>query len=150
MTRWVWFVLRAGARVGIIAGTIVGLIAGFGGSLLTSSLADNATLAATIFLLLMILLPVVFYVSLLGNPSPAKQVQVRAAIAWLPAILLGVVVFMMPIVIVPLVLNKGVTFENSSDWYAQVYDTLGIGRVLLVAVVSAVGFVLAARIAPTA
>ncbi len=142
MSPFLWSIIRSGARIGIISGALVGLIAGFAGSLLTSSLSDNVALAANVFLLLAISLPLVFYVSLVNNPITDNQTQVRAAVTWLPAVLLSVVVFMMPVVMIPFVLNKGVTFENSSNWYAQVFDGLGLVRVLLVAVISALGFAL--------
>src|SRR5215208_4768429 len=113
--RWLWAALRSGARVGILAGAIVGLIAGLGGSLFTGSLLALAGLVPTVFLLLALLLPLMFYVSLLNTPIPAQQTQVLAAIEWLPAFLLSVVAFMMPVVMAPLLLGKGITFENSAD-----------------------------------
>ena len=111
MTGWLVAALRSGAQAGINAGAVVGLVAGLGGSLLTSSLPALAAMAGNIFLFLLGLLPLVFYLSLLSNPILASQAQVRALIAWLPAFLLSVVVFMMPVVLVPLVFGKGVTFE---------------------------------------
>jgi len=142
--RWLWTALRSGARVGVLTGAIVGLIAGVGGSLFTGSLLALATLAATVFLFLAVLLPLMFYVSLLNNPTPNQQSQALAAVAWLPAYLLSVVCFMMPVVMAPFILGKGVTFDNSAVWYSQVFDALGIGRLVLVAIVSALGFIVAA------
>jgi hypothetical protein len=142
--RWLWDALRAGARVGVISGVVVGLIAGVGGSLFTGSLLALAALAATVFLLLGVLLPLMFYVSLLNTPPSAQQVQAHAAVAWLSAFLLGVVSFMTPVIMVPFVLGKGVTFDNSAAWYGLVFDQLGIARIILVGVVSALGFALAA------
>ena len=147
MLGWLWAALRSGARVGVPAGAIVGLIAGVGGSLFTGSLLSLASLAATVFLLLALLLPLMFYVSLVNNSATAQQAQALAAVAWLPAYLLGVVAFMMPVVMAPFIFGKGVTFDNSAEWYSQVFDALGIGRLVLVAIVSALGFVVAAAIA---
>src|ERR1700709_269446 len=107
--RWLWVALRRGASVGILAGAIVGLIAGVGGSLFTGSLLALAGLGATVFLLFAVLLPLVFYVSLVNSPASAQQAQVLAAISWLPAYVFGVVAFMMPVVMAPFVLGKGVT-----------------------------------------
>jgi hypothetical protein len=143
-----WNALTAGVRVGVAAGSIAGMIAGFWGSLFTGSPADSAALAANIFLLMAIMLPALFFVYNAATLPPAHELQMRAAIAWLPALLLSIAVFMIPVVMIPLVLNRGVTFENSSNWYAQVFDALGLGRVLLVAVVSAVGFIAVARVVP--
>src|SRR3954462_2012318 len=122
--RWLWNVMRQGARVGVLAGAVVGLIAGVGGSLLTGSLPALAALAGNIFLLLLLLLPLVFYVSLLNDSASAQQAQTLAAVAWLPAFLLSVVTFMTPVVMAPFLLGKGVTFGNSADWYGQVFDQL--------------------------
>ena len=144
MPGWLWIALRQGARVGVLAGAIVGLIAGVGGSLFTGSLLSLASLAATVFLLLIVFLPLMFYVSLLNNPTPNQQSQALAAVAWLPAFLLSVVAFMMPVVMAPFIFGKGVTFDNSAAWYSLVFDALGIWRLVLVAIVSALGFVVAA------
>lgn len=143
MLRWFWNAARQGARVGVLAGAIVGLIAGLGGSLSENSLPALAALVADVFLLLIVMLPLMFYVSLNNADSP-QQVQTLAAVAWLPAFLLSVIAFMMPVVMAPLLLGKGVTFENSADWYGQVFDQLVNWRIVLVAVVSALGFAAAA------
>src|SRR5262249_44026730 len=120
MWLFAWIGIRLGAAAGIRSGAIVGLIAGLGGSLLTSFLPDMASFAANAFLLLAAPLPIAFYLFFF-NSSPAgpeheslyHQRFTIALAAWLPAFFLGVVTFMVPVVVVPAVLGKGVSFSNS-------------------------------------
>ncbi len=147
MLRTVWFSIRLGLNAGISSGAIIGLIAGLGGSAFTKTLSDLASFAAGAFWLLLLALPLVYArnLSMVATMADATE-YVRARIipitmiAWLVAYLSSVVAFMIPVVIVPLVFNKGVNLNTSVSWYDQVYSRLLAGPAVLVAIGTAIGF----------
>lgn len=147
MPRWFWFSVRLGLSTGITSGAIAGLVAGLGGSVVTNTLPELATFAAGVFWLLLPGLPLVYgrNLALLGAMVNAReQVQTRIApitvIAWLPAYLSCVVAYMIPVVVVPIVLNKGVSFDTSAGWYDRVYTALLNGPVALCGIATLAGF----------
>lgn len=135
--------LRAIARfvmsVSSTSGVLVGLIAGVGGSLFTDSRAALAEFAANTFLLLLVALPVVFYIRLLREAALRALGYRLAVAAWLPIMFLAFVSFMIPVVMTPIVFGRGVTLDNSADWYREVYHQILGWRLLLVAALTLVG-----------
>ena len=156
MRHWLSLGIRLGVTAGVVSGIIVGLIAGIGGSVTTRILPDLAAFAIQAFLGLVLVLPLVYCLTFYGlqqDVLPHDRVRTDlyavTAIAWLPAFLLSVITFMIPVVIIPLVLGRGVTLENSADWYAQIYTPLRDSRVLVVAIGTLIGFALAAGLLRT-
>jgi len=150
MLAWLWLGVRLGVRVGIISGLVVGLIAAVGGSLFTNSLADLAVFSINGFWLICVISPVAYYLTFFSTPALIANrdevhhnLYIISAGAWLPAFLIGVVTFMMPVVMMPVILGWGVTVENSAGWYDQVY-TLLEGRVVMVAIADGIGYAVAA------
>jgi hypothetical protein len=146
--RWLWLGIRLGVSAGILSGLIVGLIAGLGGSLLTGSLPDVAAFAVSAFWLVLVILPLVYYLQTRVGQSDAlydHRYLVTAA-AWPPAFLMSLVSFMMPVIMSPLILGRGVTFENSANWYNQVYTPLLGGPALLVGIITLIAFAVVARL----
>jgi len=147
---WLWLGVRLGLRVGLISGLIVGLIAAVMGSLFTDSLTDLSAFSVNCFWLICIGLPLVYYLTFFSTPALIANrdevhhnLYIISAGAWLPAFLIGVVTFMMPVVMMPVILGWGVTVENSAGWYDQVY-TLLEGRVVMVAIADGIGYAVAA------
>jgi len=145
--RWIWFSVRLGISAGITSGVIIGVVAGIGGSVFTSTLSDLATFAISAFWLLLLALPLIYgrNVAVIAGTDSAKgqlgaQITTITLIAWLPAYLSAVVAFMIPVVMVPVVLNKGVTFDNAAHWYDQVYTPILNGPVLWVGAATIIGF----------
>ena len=126
---------------------LIGLIAGLGGSVFTSTLPDLATFAVGVFWLLLVGLPLVYLrnLTVVGAVADSAeyvhtQIIPITVIAWLPAYLSAVVAFMIPVVIVPFVFNKGVSFNTSASWYDQVYTRLLNGPAVLVGIATMIGF----------
>jgi hypothetical protein len=143
--------IRLGFSAGLVCGLVIGLVGGLGGSIFTSTLPDLATFAIGTFWLLLLALPLLYARNLslfetivnATNPAdPARRgwIGVVTAIAWLPAYLASVVAFMIPVVMAPFVLNKGVTFDNAAHWYDQVYTPLLNGPVIWVGIATIFGF----------
>jgi hypothetical protein len=145
--RWVWFSVRLGLSTGITGGAIVGLIAGLGGSVFTSTLPDLANFAVGAFWLVLPGLPLVYRRNLAVLEAMVNAGELFRArtspmtmIAWLLAYVSCVVAFMIPVVIVPIVLNKGVSVDTSARWYDQVYTALLAGPVVLAGIATLFGF----------
>jgi len=143
---WLWLGVRLGLRVGLISGLIVGLIAAVMGSLFTDSLTDLSAFSVNCFWLICIGLPLVYYLTFFSTPALIAlrdevhdNLYVITAGAWLPAFLISIVVFMMPVVMMPLILGWGVTVKNSGNWYDQVY-TLLEGRFGVVAIITLIEY----------
>src|SRR5919206_2161456 len=133
---WVWFSVRLGVKAGIISGVIVGLIAGLGGWAFTSTLPDLTTYAVGGFWLVLLGLPLVYGLNLAllvataGARGPVwAWIVPMTALAWLPAYGSCFVSFMIPVLVVPIVANRGVNFDTSAQWYDQVETALLNGPV---------------------
>ena len=148
MGLWLGIGVRLGLRVGILGGVIAGLVAGLGGILFIGTLPDLLVFATDVFWILVLLLPVVYWLTLLAlmATSDATRTGIRThsyrltAISWLPAYLACVVAFMIPVVIVPVVFNRGVTLNTAAHWYDQVFTQLSGGPVLWVGLATLIGF----------
>jgi hypothetical protein len=151
MAAWLWLGVRLGIPVGIVSGFGVGLITAVGGGLFTSTLPDLALVSVNGFWGIAVASPVLFYLSFFSIAALMNQ---RDAVhdhlhlitlgAVLPACLIGLVTFMMPVVMMPILLGRGVTFEGVTDWYNQVYTPLVGGRGLAVGACTLLGYGLAA------
>lgn len=152
--RWTFLGIGLGIRVGMICGTGTGLLAGIGGVLFTRATPEMLHLALNLFWLLIPVLPLVHLRTLLrldtglaesARPGLAlERSRLLTAAAWLPAVVIAVVTFMIPVVMIPVVLNRGVTLETSGTWYDQVYSALLQGRVAWVAFLTLISYVLVA------
>lgn len=139
--------VKLGLATGAVCGLLIGLLAAVVGGVLTSSLPDFASFIANTFLLLLAVMPVFFYLNVMNDPDTTQDKMfarrngvVVAALAWIPALVIGLVLFMTPVTMAPITLGKGVTFATVSDWYRQIFDQLMGWRIALVAVATLVGF----------
>jgi len=147
MLAWLGLGVRLGVRVGIVGGLIAGLIVAVAGSLLTSSLIDLAAFSVNGFMLIPVVVPLMYYRSFFSTPVLVAQyervsqhltlITIGAA---LPAFFIGVVTFMMPVVMMPVLLGRGVTVENSGAWYDQLYTPLLEGWGVVVALATVLGY----------
>jgi hypothetical protein len=145
---WLWLGIRLGVKAGILSGLIAGLIAGLGGSLLTGSLPDLAAFAVSAFWLVLVILPLVYTLQARVGQSDGlyDHRTLVTAVAWPSAFVMSLVCFMMPVVMSPLLLGRGVTLENSADWYNQVYSPLLGGPAFLVGIATLIAFAVIARL----
>lgn len=105
---------------------------------------------------MLLVLPLVYALSYAGYlPGIDQQRGLRdhrytlTAVAWLSAFLTSIIAFMMPVVMAPLLMGRGVTIENSADWYNQVYTPLLGWRVVPVAIGTVIGFAVVAAVLGT-
>ncbi|MDX2162927.1 MAG: hypothetical protein SF162_16545 [bacterium] len=143
--------IRIGAAVGAAGGLLVGLYAALVGSLATDSLLGLAAFAVNAYLPLVVILPGFFYLNLRYNPDTERDRPVIRAvpywialIGWVAALAAGLVFFMMPVTMAPIVFNRGVTFETVTPWYQMVFDGVFPWRTAVVGIGALVGFWLAA------
>ncbi len=140
--------LRFGWASGMSSGVLVGWIGAVIGSLVSGSRPDLLTFVSDAFLLMLILLPLFFYLKVMANPAAVadRPVVIRysysvSVLAWISSLVVGVVGFMIPALIGPLLLNKvGLTFANASDWFRDVEAQLLGWRGVVVALLTLVGF----------
>lgn len=139
--------VRFGAAAGWAGGLFVGLVAALIGGVLTRSLPDFALFLADSSLALGIVLPVLFYRSVQAaaqNPEfralvPRQaDLNVIAAVGWLSALGVGIIFYMMPVTMAPILLNKGVTWAGISDWYREVWLPILSWRLPVAAILSGV------------
>lgn len=153
---WLWLSARMGARAGLACGLMVGIPVVGVGILLTPHLSDLALFISRAFLLLALALPIAYYFSsflyaeILTQAQEARRLLYPISLlAWLPAFVFALVGYMMPATLLPITLGRGVSIENSGDWYAEVYTPLLQTSAPIVALVSLFGFVLAAYLLRT-
>src|SRR5262249_22979869 len=120
--------LKFGWASGASSGALVGAIAAIVGSLISGSRPDLVTFVANTFLLMLLVLPLFYFLNVVANPDTVadrplvmRNSYAVSGFAWLIGLLIGGVSFMIPVLIVPLLSNKfGMSFANSSDWFRDV------------------------------
>ena len=131
MARLMILVGRLCFAVGVTAGLIVGLIAAWAGVLLAPTLPERANFAVSVFWLLLLILPLLYawrgtvLIPALQVTAPGRIWRLLLAlVGWLISYAAAVVTFMIPVVVVPIILKQGVSFDTATDWYNTIYARL--------------------------
>lgn len=126
-----------GGRVGLVAGLVTGLITVLIGSVVTQTLPDLAAFVSKGFVLGGGVVPVVYGAFLILLRIETTRLGV--VIAWLVAIPSYLVGVMMPTIMTPITLNKGVSAATANVWASEVLTLLIGVRLSIVAGVALIG-----------
>lgn len=149
------FLIGLGVRFGIRTAWLSGIGAGIVGAVLavfaTTTRPEMAQFVAVAFLLLIAVMITRFFLIIRGvarNPdfrqalASSGGAALAAATSWIIALGIGMVGYMIPVLIIPLVFGKGALIGPLDVWYRDVFALILAWPLPLTALLTLAGFTL--------